>query len=126
MRFATIDGGVVVNVSVGNMGPDGAVQCPDDVGIGWLYADGTFTAPPPAPVPVPSVVTMRQARLALLAADKLDAVDAAVAAQDRATRITWEYAQEVRRDNELLAALAPTLGLDDVALDALFVQAAAL
>lgn len=127
MRYATIENGVVVNVSTGDVPPGGveSVVCPDHVGPGWTYSEGSFGEPAVVQV-VPRAVTMRQARLALLAAGKLDAVDAAVATQDRAVRITWEYAQEVERANPLLAALAPALGLDDAALDALFVGAVTL
>jgi hypothetical protein len=73
---------------------------------------------------------MRQARLALLSAGKLDDVDAAIAAlpspDKEAAQISWEYSTEVRRDSDLVAQLAPGLGLDDAALDALFTQAATL
>lgn len=84
---------------------------------------GTVTPGEPAPV---TVVSMRQARLALLAAGLLDDANAAVAAAGQAAQIEWEFSNEVRRDNALIAALAGPLGLDDAALDALFAQAAAL
>lgn len=77
--------------------------------------------------PVPQVVTMRQARLALLQAGKLDAVnDALVAmtgAEGVAARIEWDYSSEVQRTRPLVVALGSALSLD---LDALFVAAAAL
>lgn len=83
-------------------------------------------AVPPA-LPVPPAVTMRQARLALLAAGLLDQVNTAIAAmpgaEGEAARIEWEYAQEVRRDSQLVAALSPALGLTDAQLDDLFRQA---
>lgn len=79
---------------------------------------------------VPARVTMRQARLALLAAGKLAAVDAAIDTlpepRRSAARIEWEYSQEVQRDKPFVQMLAPALELDDAALDALFVQAASL
>lgn len=77
-------------------------------------------------VSVPDAISMRQARLALLQADLLSAVDAAVDSLDTAARIEWEYATEVRRDSVLVAMLAPALGLDDKQVDALFIAAAAL
>lgn len=84
----------------------------------------------PEPEPVPNAVTMRQARLALLAAGKLAAVDAAIAnlpEPDRtAAQIEWEYSQEVRRDKQFVAMLAPALGLSEEALDDLFRVAATL
>jgi hypothetical protein len=80
--------------------------------------------------PVPEVVTMRQARLALLGAGLLAQVNAAIAAmpgaEGDAARIEWEYAQEVRRDSPLVAALLAALGLTDEALDNLFTEGAKL
>ena len=84
-------------------------------------------ADPPPPIIISSV-TMRQARLALLAAGLLDDVEAAIAGisdvnQRKAAEIEWEYAQEVRRDHQWVQDLASGMGLD---LDTLFQQAAAL
>lgn len=79
---------------------------------------------------VPGSVSMRQARLALEQSDKLDAVDAAIEAMPgkpgKLARIEWEYAQEVRRDSPLVAALAPVLGMAPEQIDGLFVAAAGL
>lgn len=86
--------------------------------------------PTPTVAGIPTRVSMRQARLALLGAGKLAAVDAAIDAmpepQKSAARIEWEYAAEVRRDNDFVAGLAPALGMTDAQVDALFVAAAAL
>ena len=80
--------------------------------------------------PVPQSITMRQARLALLNAGLLDDVEAAIITMDEAqrtqTQIEWEYAETVERDNALVAALGPKLGLDDAAIDSLFSMAATL
>lgn len=80
--------------------------------------------------PVPQSITMRQARLALLNAGLLDDVEAAIITMDEPqrtqTQIEWEYAQTVQRDNALVAALGPKLGLDDAAIDSLFSMAATL
>lgn len=77
------------------------------------------------------IVSMRQARLALLGAGLLSSVDAAIAgipdvAQRAAALIDWEYATEVRRVSPLVASLGPALGLDDAQIDALFEAAAAI
>ncbi len=89
-----------------------------------------YTPPPPAPPGVPQAVTMRQARLALLGAGILSSIDAAIDAmpspQKEAARIEWEYSQEVHRDQPLVLALAPALGLTDAQIDALFIAASAL
>ena len=79
---------------------------------------------------VPQSVTMRQARLALLGAGVLSAVDAAIAALDEpartAAQIAWEYSTEVQRSFGLVSQLAAALGLTDAQIDALFVAAAKL
>lgn len=72
---------------------------------------------------VPESVTMRQARLALLAAGALASVDAAVAAAGDAAKIEWEFAQEVRRDWPLVNQLTAALGWTSEQVDALFIAA---
>lgn len=86
--------------------------------------------PEPAPS-VPSVVTPRQAKLALLSAGLLDAVDGAIdaiadPATKRVAQIEWEYAQEVRRDWPLLNAVAAQMGMTGEQVDGLFNLAATL
>lgn len=82
--------------------------------------------PEPEEVPpvVPMVVSGRQARLALLAAGKLQAVTAALAGlpdgQREAAQIEWEYATAINRQSPIVELLGEALGLD---LDALFLQA---
>lgn len=84
----------------------------------------------PMPVAVPSSVTMRQARLALLAAGLLAGVESAIAAlpspQKEAVQIEWEYAATINRDDALVASLGAALGLTDGQVDAMFLAAAAL
>jgi len=84
----------------------------------------------PVVVAVPEVVTMRQARLALLGAGLLAQVNTAVAnmpgAEGDAARIEWEYAQEVRRDSPLVAALSAAFGWTGAQLDDLFTEGAKL
>ena len=79
---------------------------------------------------VPQEVTMRQARLALHAAGKLAAVNAAINAlpdpPKTAALIEWEYSSTVRRDSQFVALLGPALGLNAAGLDALFVAASKL
>ena len=78
------------------------------------------------PVQPVRAVTMRQARLALHAAGKLSAIDAAIAQIGGAAQIEWEYATEVRRDRPLVSQVAAGLDMTEAELDALFTQAATL
>ena len=96
-----------------------------------LWIDGAeIRVLPMPPAIVPQEVTMRQARLALHAAGKLTAVNAAIAAlpdpPKTAALIEWEYSSTVRRDSQFVAMLGPALGLDAAGLDALFIAAAKL
>ncbi len=102
----------------------------------FTRADFPDAQPPALPeyvpevVAVPEVVTMRQARLALLGAGLLAQVNTAVAnmpgAEGDAARIEWEYAQEVRRDSPLVAALSAAFGWTGAQLDDLFTDGAKL
>lgn len=74
---------------------------------------------------VPQVVSMRQARLALLAAGHLTAADAAATSIGGAAQIEWDYATEVRRDHPLIAGISTALGLSEEQIDDLFIAAAA-
>lgn len=78
----------------------------------------------------PSFVTMRQARLALLKAGKLAAVNAAIAAlpepSKSAALIEWEYSNAVQRHNGFVSVLAPYIGMTEADLDAIFILAASL
>ena len=75
------------------------------------------------------VVSMRQARLALLQAGLLSQVEAAIAGiedanQRQAVQIEWEYAAEVNRTHPWVQHLATALGLSEARLDELFTLAA--
>lgn len=91
-----------------------------------------YVEPPvaPEPIPVPQTVSMRQARLALLKAGKLNAVNTAIAnmagIEGEAARIEWEFSSEVRRSQPLVIALTPALGMTSEQLDQLFITAAEL
>ena len=73
-----------------------------------------------------STITPRQARLALLSAGLLDAVEAYVATQPRAVQVEWEFANEIRRDWPPVVNAASALGLTNTHVDALFAAAARL
>ena len=79
---------------------------------------------PPIIVTITQVVTMRQARLALLQSGLLTTVETAIVnGTDEAMKIEWEYATEVRRDWASLIALTTELGLTSLQLDDLFILA---
>lgn len=78
-------------------------------------------------IDVPSKVTMRQARLALLGAGLLDQVETLLASlegpEGQAARIEWDYSSEVHRHKPFVQSLGSQLGLDDEQLDQLFITA---
>lgn len=112
------------------MVPEGKVALRQ--GESWVFVN------PPALLPdqeppiqgVPQIVSMRQARLALLSAGLLGSVESVIdgleSPQKEAARIEWEYAQEVRRTDPLVLLLAPALNLSEEAIDGLFTRAAGL
>lgn len=110
------------------------VIAPDEVGIGYRKVGDQWQSPdqhqPVEPPAVPLVVSMRQARLALLHAGKLAAINAAIAnlpgEQGDVVRIEWEFSTIVERSKPAVAAIAKTLDLTDADLDQLFIAAAKL
>jgi hypothetical protein len=85
----------------------------------WIGRDAT-----PEEYRPEMVVTMRQARLALLSAGKLSLVNAAIAGlpegEKEAAEIQWEYGSEVERLSPLVVGLMPALGMSEEEIDALF------
>lgn len=77
-------------------------------------------------VPPPRSITPRQCRLILMSQGLLPTVEAMIAQQDEATRITWEYALEFRRDDPLLTQLAANLNLTNEQIDQFFIAASQL
>jgi hypothetical protein len=75
-------------------------------------------------------VTMRQARLALAQAGKLQLIKDAIALipepDKTAISIEWEYASTVERLSPWIDIMASALGMTDVEMDALFELAATL
>ncbi len=106
------------------------VTVPDDVEAGWRLVSGSWAAPPPAPPVIPQSVTMRQARLALLnhglLANVQPAINALPEPQRTRAQIEWDYSNGLERGNSFVATLGVALGLDDAAIDSLFIEAAAL
>jgi hypothetical protein len=91
-----------------------------------VLSEGTVIEPADPIIPViPTVVSMRQARLALHRQALLDSVNSAVQ-NDMEAQIEWEYATEVRRDSTLVQSLAAGLNLTEQQMDDLFTLAASL
>ena len=69
-------------------------------------------------------VSRFQALAALHLAGKLDDATAAAEAEGGLVLLAWQNAQVFKRTSPMMNALAPALGLDDEALDDLFIAAA--
>ncbi len=78
------------------------------------------------PAPVPRVVTMRQARLALLQQGLLSSADAAITTAGQAAQIEWEYARIVEMDSPLVESMRTALTLTDDDILGLFAIAGGL
>lgn len=76
---------------------------------------------------VPKVITMRQARLALLDAGLLSQVSVAIASlpspDKECAEIEWEYALVIERRSPLVDVIASLLPLSPAEVDALFISA---
>lgn len=107
------------------------IEVPFDAENGDEWDGVTLTKPDRTPKQIDvSVITMRQARLALHDAGLLASVSAAIDAMPEPdktkARIEWEYAGEVDKNSAWVASLAAALSLSDEQLTALFNGAALL
>ncbi len=92
----------------------------------WLQEGNNPEPADPIVTPIPTLITMRQARLQLLADGVLDDVSAAVAGMGAAAQIEWEYASEIQRTNPLVPAMQTILGWDGARVDQYFIEASKL
>lgn len=74
----------------------------------------------------PITISMRQARLQLLAMNLLDAVNAQINTLSQSAQIEWEFSSEIRRDNPLVAQLQSSLAMTDNDMNQFFYEAANL
>ena len=89
----------------------------------WLEEGNT---PEPADIPpivIPDI-SMRQARLALLADGLLDDIEAAMSTPEY--KIWWEYSTVVERNNPLVEQVLSILGKSDAEIDQMFIGASQL
>lgn len=116
-----------------------SADLPEDFAVGrYEFEAGEFRRlpdPPPAPLPVPQIVSRFQARAAMLSSEPTSAeypnllaqIDAAVEASDNAfVKLAWNEAVEWRRDSPTVRALASALGVTDDQIDDLFRAAAGI
>jgi hypothetical protein len=75
------------------------------------------------PIIIPNI-SMRQARLALLADGLLDDIDAALSTPEY--KIWWEYSTVVERNNYLVNDILKILGKSDEEIDQMFIGASQL
>jgi len=91
------------------------------------HDDGSWVI---APVVVPSVVTMRQARIALSRAGLIAQVEQALTAMEgqagEEARIEWDYSSEVHRNKPFVIGLGAAVGLTDAQIDELFITASGI
>lgn len=108
-------------VASGNPKANYYAKIPDPPAPGYRF-DGTEWVAPP--VYKPQQVTAYQARAALLAANLLDDVEAAVSVSpDRNLKLAWEHALHFERNHPMISGIAGALGLSDEQLDELFLNA---
>jgi hypothetical protein len=89
----------------------------------WLSEGNT---PDPADIPpvvIPDI-SMRQARLALLADGLLDDIEAAMSTPEY--KIWWEYSTVVERNNYIVNDVLKILGKSDEEIDQMFIGASQL
>lgn len=82
--------------------------------------------PSTLPPSVPYSITPKQVRLLLLQQNLLANVEAMIAQQDEATKITWQYDSKFRRDDPLLDQMAINLNLTKEQIDEFFIAASKL
>ena len=97
---------------------------------GWIHAESLDAAIQYFANASKSTITLRQAKLALLNAGKLQDVINAIAAlpepQKTAAQIEFDYANDVERNSVLLGTIAAAIGLTAEELDQLFDSAKVL
>jgi hypothetical protein len=93
----------------------------------WL-AGGSLAGDGEVPQPVPDTITATQIRLWLLGRGISPAVvDEAVAnSGNEGAMIQWEYSPYIERSHPLVEAIAASLGMTPVDVDAAFIEASSL
>lgn len=143
MKYATFDANGRLNgrydSDIHPAIPQGAIQLSDELFYQtisttegyWERVNGviqhTIPPAPQAPInPIPTVINMAQARLALYQSGLLEQVDALIAGMPEEAKIEWQFRQTVERTHPLVDALAAALPLTSQQLDDLFTLGATL
>jgi hypothetical protein len=97
------------------------------VQIGGAVVQMLPDSPQPDPALSTQRVTMKQARLALLQANRLAQVEAVIASLSEPDKsralIEWEYSATIERDNPVLLQIAAAIAMPDQEIDDLFTVA---
>ena len=108
--------------AVNNTGGWHAVNSSADCGTGETYSD----IQPPVTVSSIQFISMRQAKLQLLAMGLLTAVNTAVAGMTgdagAAAQINWQYAATVDRNNALFQSIRTAMGFTDAQVETFFAE----
>ena len=89
----------------------------------WI-AEGNTPEPADIPPVVIPDISMRQARLALLADGLLDDIESAMSTPEY--KIWWEYSTVVERNNYLVKDILAILGKSEADIDEMFLRASQL
>jgi hypothetical protein len=120
MKLLIKDNKIIATATDDYTGSEETITAPDnfDSSLTYVIVDG---------VPVVQgvqVITMRQARLALLDAGLLDDVEAAITTPEH--KIWWDYSTTVERKHPLVNAVLTALGKTETEIDELFISASQL
>lgn len=97
-----------------------------EIEVRWVMDEEYAALVADVPAPPVTRLTMRQARLQMLAMGVLSQVEAAVAQAGDAAKIEWEYAQTVERDYPLFLSIKGALGFTDEQEETFFSEGAKL
>lgn len=105
------------------------IEVPDNCQTGDVFDNGEWVTPATVSI-IPQEITMRQARLVLLANGLLANVQAAINSlpepDKTKAQIEWDYSNALQRDNSFVAVLGAALGLTSEGVDSLFIEGATM